>query len=450
MRRPIATRAAASFIALLGAVSSASPAAAEGSDVPRLRLDQCLDLALQANADVQSAAEEVKASEAERDGARGRFGPKVHADAYAHEWNSPFNIPFSLDPTKPPAAFPVRDQFEWQASVSATQPITGLLPILDAYKVRSLGVDIARIHRAATRRDTAFQVIESYYHLLQAERLVDVATASVDQLQAQLRQSNSFHANGVVSADDVLRAQLAVASAQQRLIAVRARVSLEQAHLAVLVGRPAGDIDVQPVDATTPADEALTLEQAQKTAETGRVELVEVDKRIEQAHKEVKIAWAHLAPRIDAVASYIHNEGSEFAQTNSAYVGGTLSWDLWDWGTTISGISEAKARVHQAELGRVKLSDQIHLEVQRAFLDLSTATEAGVVARASVASAEENFRLVKKRYEASAATSFDVIDAEGLLTQARGQLETTRYDQMIARAALRRAMGAGEEQLARP
>jgi outer membrane protein TolC len=432
------------------AVSRPTPAVADGGSAGRLRLDECLDLALQSNVEVQSASEDVEASEADRAGARGMLGPKLHVDGYLHEWNSPFNIPFAIDANQPPANFPVRDQFEWNATISATQPVTGLLPILDALKARGLGVDIARIRRDATRRDTAFQVIESYYHLLQAERLVDVAAASVDQLQAQLRQSNSFHANGVVSADDVLRAQLAVASAQQRLIAARARVSLEQARLAVLVGRPAAPIDAQPVDASPPANDALTLDQAQKTAETQRVELVEVDRRIEQANRELKVAWAHLAPRIDAVAAYVHNEGSQFVQRNSAYVGGTLSWDVWDWGTTTSGISGAKARVHQAELARIRMSDQIRLEVQRAFLDLTTATEAGVVARASVASAEENFRLVKKRYDASAATSFDVIDAEGLLTQSRGQLETALYDQMIARAALRRAIGVGAEHLASP
>jgi outer membrane protein TolC len=80
---------------------------------------------------------------------------------------------------------------------------------------------------------------------------------------------------------------------------------------------------------------------------------------------------------------------------------------------------------------------------------VGTASEALVVAKAAVAAAEENFRLVKKRYEANAATSFDVVDAEGLLTQARGQMETARYDYLIAHAALRAAMGGAPETLAR-
>jgi outer membrane protein len=409
-----------------------------------MRLDECVDLALRNNVEVQSAADEVAVSEAQRSGARGRIGPSVRVDAYAHEWNSAYNIPFGA------ASFPVREQFEWNATVSASQPITGLFVILDAYKIKTLGVDIANIRREMARRETAYRVIESYYHLVQGERLVEVASASVEQLQAQLKQSISFHNNGVVSQDDVLRAQLAVANAQQRLIQSRARVSLEQARLAVLVGLPDVTIEPQATGADQPPQrEVVTLEQAQKTAEAQRIELIEVDKRIEQANKEVKVARLRLAPQVSAVAAYIHNEGSEFVQKNSGYIGAQATWDVWDWGTTSSGISEAKARAHQATLARTKISDQILLEVRRAFLELTAASEAMVVAQASVASAEENFRLVKKRYDASAATSFDVIDAEGLLTQSRGQMQTALYDQLVARAALRRAMGTNAEKLAR-
>ena len=70
------------------------------------------------------------------------------------------------------------------------------------------------------------------------------------------------------------------------------------------------------------------------------------------------------------------------------------------------------------------------------------------VARASVALAEENFRLLQRRYDASAATSFDVVDAEALLTQARGQMQTALYDFLIARAALDTAEGVRSRSLA--
>jgi outer membrane protein len=443
----------------LAAVGSNQPRAradetaqGDASDgAPHMRLEDCVRIALAQSFDVLTAADEIAASESTRAGALGQLGPKLHVDASVQQWTEPYNIPFALTPSQPATNFPVHDAFVWNATVTLTQPLNPLYAMYQAYKVRDLGVDMAAMKREITRRDAAFRVIEGYYRLVQAERFTDVASASLGQLEAQLRQANSFHANGVVSEDDVLRAQLAVATAQERLIRARSRVTLGRSQLAVLLGmspdRPIDAVALPP-DAPPPAI-TTTLDVAERTAETQRTELALVDKQLEQYHREVGIARAKLAPQVSAVASYIHNEGSLFSQLNAGYVGAIASWDVWDWGTTTSGISEAKARLHQTVVARTKADDEIRLEVRQAFLDVGTATEAMAVARAAVAHAEEDFVLVKKRYDASAATSFDVIDAEGQLTQARGQLETARYDDLIARAALRRAMGVSPELLAR-
>jgi len=438
-----------SFAALAVAVLSRSgaadaqeaPRAAEGPAPQRMTIDECVKTALERNVDVLEASDDIAVAEAQRSGMRGQFAPKIHLDASYTRWNQAYVFD----------GFPIHDTNVWNVTATATEPLTALFAIYDAYKVRDLGVDIAAVRKEATRRNTAYHVVESYYRLLQAERLGEVAVASVDQLTTQLRQANSFHTNGLVSQDDVLRAQLAVESAQQRLIQARARITLERGRLAVLMGMPPDSaIDPQPLAGDrVPARQAVSLEQAETLAESQRVELREVEKRIELASHDKRIAYLRLAPQVSLVGAYIHNEGSLFSQVNAGYVGGVASWDVWDWGTTTSGIAEAKAKSHQALLARSKVDDQIRLEVRQAFVGVGTASEGMDVAKASVAAAEENFRLVKKRYEANAATSFDVVDAEGLLTQARGQMQTALYDFVIASAALRAAMGAAPDTLAR-
>ncbi len=445
---------AAGFVAFGAAQAPARAEDTTGQETPtagrRMALDACVALALEQNVDVLDAAQQVSESEAARKEVRGEFGPKLHVDASAQQWTEPYNIPFSLG-AGAPSIFPVHDAFVWNATVTLSQPITGLLAIYDAYGARAIGVDIAAIKHEVARQDTALRAIEVYYRLLQSERIADVAKASVDQLQSQLRQANSFHDNGVVSKDDVLRAQLAVANAQQRLIQARSRVAVGGSELAAALGlSPDEPVDPAPVPDDPPAPAVvLSFELGVRAGESQRVELTEVDKRLALAGKEVDLAWAKLAPQVTAVASYIHNEGSLFSQLNSAYVGAVASWDVWDWGTSTSAVSEAKARVRRAEIARRKVDEQIRLEVKKALLDVDSASQALAIARASVTQAEEEFGLVKKRYEANAATSFDVIDAEGLLTQARGQLATARYDELIARAALRRAMGVPADRLAR-
>ncbi|HSQ61669.1 MAG TPA: TolC family protein, partial [Polyangiaceae bacterium] len=81
----------------------------------------------------------------------------------------------------------------------------------------------------------------------------------------------------------------------------------------------------------------------------------EVDKHIQQAQGGVRIAWLKWAPQLNLMASYQHVEGSPFQQKDGAYVGGTLSWDVWDWGSTIGGIHQANARLRMARTAREKV-----------------------------------------------------------------------------------------------
>jgi outer membrane protein len=365
----------------------------------RVTIAQAVAIALQNNPDALSGDVEVKGAEASRAEARGGFGPKVQVDANAQGWDSNFQIHFGG------GAFTVRDQFTWMAGVSLVQPLTPLFAIYDQYQIQNFGVDVASIRRAATRREVALRVIEGYYRLLEANRLSQVADASVEQLDAQLRQAQSLLSNGVIGKNDLLRASLALASAR-------------------------------------PPSETPTLHSAEGLAMAQRLELRELDRRIDQAAKNVSFAKTKLLPQVNAVGNYTHTEGSPFQQMNAAYLGLFASWDVWDWGTTRAGIHEAESRLSLARLARKKAEDTVRLEARQAFVNATTEREALTVARAAVSQAEENFRIVTKRFENAAATSFDVVDAEALLTQARGQVETALYDLLIAQATLEKAMGA--------
>lgn len=437
-------------IFFVGAVSvslcwSAAASADELVAPRRMSLADCVAAALRNNPDVKTAGEEHDVATARRWEAGGNFGPRVHLDANLQEWDSKFTINFGGTP------FTVRDQFTWTFSASAIQPLTGLFAIYEQYHMGDLGVDVADIRKRATQRDVGFRVIEGYYRLLQSERLAEVAVTSVDQLQAQLKLANSFHDTGVVSKDDVLRAELALASAKQRVIQSRAQVTLARSRLATLMGlSPSTEIDAVPLAGEPDTSLGASLESAEAKALSDRVEVKEIASHLAESRSGVRLAWLKLAPQVNLVANYTHTVGSPFQQPDAEFIGGTLSWDVWDWGANIAGIKEANAKERQAQDARQKLEDQVRLEVREAFLNVGSAKEGLEVAKAAVSSAEEHYRLVLKRYEANTTTSFDVVDAESLLTQARAQLQTSTYDYLVARAALKRATGDAPQQQLQP
>jgi outer membrane protein len=411
-------------------------------------LSEAIALALRQNPDALTSEAQVREAEGSQTQSKGSFFPRLHLDANVQEYNAPFSIPFSLMAGAPPAQFPVRDQFTWLFSPSLIQPISGLWYVYDQYKIASYGVDVAALKQRVARREVAFQVAQAYYKLLEATRLSDVADTSVTQLEAQQKQAQSLFDNGVIGKNDLLRAGLALASARQRAIQMRGAVTLARGQLDVVLGNsPDAPFEPVPFTGDPPPVQDGSVLSAEGRAVSQRLELGVLDRSIAQADHSVTAAKKRFLPEINAIANYTHLGGQPLAAENAEYIGLFASWDIWDWGTTSGRVDVASAQLDQARLARKKVEDEVRLEARTAFVNAETARQALGVAKTAAEQAEENYRIVSRKFEANAATSFDVVDAESLLTQARGQVETALYDYLIARAALERATGtpvAGE------
>jgi outer membrane protein TolC len=245
-----------------------------------------------------------------------------------------------------------------------------------------------------------------------------------------------------VGRNDLLRAELGLAAAKQRLIQANGGVVLARGQLARLMGLPP-DSPIDPADKTTEVavGPLIPASQAENRAVADRLEIKEIAKRIDQAEAGVSLAKSKMLPQVNAVANYTHSVGSQFNPTNAWFIGATASWDIWEGGGTYYGMDESKARMAQALSARRKAEDMIRLETRSAHVNATTAAQALTVARDAVEQAEENFRIEQKRYESGDNTSFDVLDAENQLTTARGQLQAATYDSLIAQSNLARAIG---------
>jgi outer membrane protein TolC len=446
------TRLALTCIAILAPLASFARA-------ETLTLDQCVAIALKESPDTASADFEVEASLSQKKIARGAWGPKLHLDAGAQRWDSAFTAPlFGMLQQDCPACpwvtnaatgklaiydpFPLRPQWTWSVGATIAQPIASLWTVREANELARLGVDVAEIKRKSALRDVAFQVTEAYYRLLQAKRLADVAEKSVEQIASQVKLARTFFQRGAVARNDVLRAELGLASAQQRLIQANGGVTLARGRLATLMGR-SPDSEIDAVDlASEPAIETpVATTQAEQNAVEARFEIKELTAHIDQAETGVRMAKSKMLPQVNAVANYTRASTSLLGLPKSWFVGATASWDIWEGGSTYYGIDESKARVAQALAAKRKAEDAIRLDARSAHVGVTTAAESLDVAKHAVEQAEENFRIEQKRYESASNTSFDVLDAETQLTTARGQHQAALYDYLIAQSNLSRAMG---------
>jgi outer membrane protein len=432
---------------VLGAVFVPLAAQAE-----TLTLDQCVSIAMKESPDITGANFDVDAAIAKKNEARGGYSPRLKLDAGVQRWDSEFSIPlFGLVAQACGAncnsgmllePMTLRPQWTWSVGATVAQPIGALWSVREANVLAKLGIDVAEIKRKSARRDAAYQVNEAYYRLLQAKRMADVAEKSVEQVASQVKRAQTFFVQGAVARNDVLRAELGLAAAQQRLIQSRGQVTLARSRLATLMGRsPDSDIDAVDIVAEPELGSAPAPAQAEQAAVEQRLELKEISAHIDQANAGTRMAKSKMLPQVNAVANYTRQTSSLLGLPKSWFVGATASWDIWEGGSTYYGIDESKAQLAQAIEARRKAEDMIRLDARSAHVGVTTAAEALQVSKHAVEQAEENFRIEQKRYESTSNTSFDVLDAETQLTTARGQHQAAIYDLIIAKSNLARAMG---------
>jgi outer membrane protein len=427
------------------AVLVVAPAHAQAPQ--RMTLTEAIQTALKGGPELRAATLGVQASEARVSGANSRWGPVIHADANILYWDKPLTVAFvpmnmmGMTGMMVPA-LTVRDKVTAQATVSLAQPISGLIVINRLVALEKNGAAAARADQQTARLDTAQRAAEAYLRLLQARALAEVAQKSVAQVQAQLDRAQILEKGGALGPVDVLRLTSARDQARQGALRARTGVDVAAAALVLSLDLPAGTA-IEAVDDLPDPPPAVTWREPEVAAAAAsqRPEIIAARERTEQAEAGRGVAKSQLLPNILGVATYQRTEGQSFQPKNAWFLGGTLSWDVWDWGKNWSGVKEATARAGQAAEAERGLREQVAFDSTRRLLEARTTFETLGAARSALQAAEEAYRIQSVRYNAGAATTTDVLDAETDVSRARSGYAQARYDYYLAQAALARAVG---------
>ncbi len=423
------------------------------SDPQPLSLEEAEHIALDESPDVRSANQAVIGALADMRSERGGMLPKLHIDGQLQWWGSPYSVNFLAQ--MPPqfanllpagtsiAPTVVREAYTSTLNVTLSQPLTqlwGLWRQLDADK---LAREAALAHLDATGRDLLFQVRQGYFRLLQALGNAGIARDSVEQLASHVAVAKQQFAAGTLVKADLLRSEVQLGQARQDLVRANATVAESQAALDQLLGRPSSDA-IEPADpfGGAPLPEPKEgLPELTEEALRSRPDVREQSLRRDQAEVQVDVAWSQLVPGLGVVGQYQHNIGQLFLPVDDAYVGATLSWDIWDWGARYYAMKSARARASQS--AEALRGTELHLrtQVENAWQELVADRDALKVAADVVSQAEESFRLETERYRAQTATSTDLLDAQAALSQAKLRLSNARYDYLIELSQLESLVG---------
>jgi outer membrane protein len=289
------------------------------------------------------------------------------------------------------------------------------------------------------RGDVSLQVIEAYFRILEAGRLIQAADEEVAQITEHRRMAQVLFEEGVVTRNDVLQADVRLASARQKQLTVTNRRENGWLLLNFLTGEdPAfrGELD----EAATMGG-AVQAEAGNPGAPDNRHDIKVQRQLLEAREFEVRENRENYLPEIYTRIGldYVQNDKVREQAIYSATLG--IRVNLFD-GYASQAAHERAVKQRSKQQDALRLTEQrARLEITTARNDASIAKERIGVAEAAIRQSEENLRINRERYLERVGIASEVLDAQMLVTQSKTDYYGALYDYQIATARLRNARG---------
>jgi outer membrane protein len=324
--------------------------------------------------------------------------------------------------------------------VRATQLLYDFGKTSSSIDAAKYGLKAREIETQRAKNRAALEFIIAYYDLLESEKLLQVAGEDVQRYEAHKKDAEVRYNAGVVTKNEILEADVTLADSRQRYLTADNLRSLRASRLNSLLLRPLNDA-VQLEEVKKAPSAGITLEQAWAAAETESPEIQVIDAGIQAKEESIKSVQAEYLPNFFLSGGYEYLENQYMVhQDNWSLIAG-VNLNLSSGGATSSRVGMAKGELLSLRITRDKIVDAVRLDVKSAYLDLQSSSQKIEVTKTSVASAEENLRLQRLRYQEGVGTAIEVLDAVTLLSTAETNSWRALYGFERAEAGLLYSMG---------
>ena len=403
-------------------------------------LQEAISQALANNPGLKESEAALESSKAQHDEARADFLPRLSTQySYTRLADQPYQrvsgiLRYAGD----------ENTHHWD--VSLTQSLFAGFALISKRQMTELGTYIQELQKEAATIQLIQNVRISWYETLLAARLEHVAGDAVAALGSHLENAQGFFRQGLISKNDLLKAEVSLAQARQDKERSAADRDIARTRLSVLLGgslpedrqlAETGTLDEHPYQLANLTTEALENNPGLKAARLG----------LQQADQAIRLAGSTAYPTVSLAGRYEQN-GSDPGGLDNAYtnehntsVSLNAKWDFFDAGRTGAKVAQQRAERRRLAEKINGSEDQLRLEVKRSYLDLQVAATNITTAQQGLTQARENWRITELQYTNQVATTTDVLDSRTLLNQSETYYAKALYGYSIAEARLFMAIG---------
>lgn len=402
----------------------------EATPGPPVTLEEAFELARARHPSLRGVREELEKADAMLAQAWGALLPRISAQLMYTLNDEPTVVDFGAMSPVPVDPIVIRQQHIVQAQLSVQAPLFNM-PILSAIDTARLGRSMAGLAEEEGARQLLLGVATAFYGSLSARELVMVQADAFEKAKGRVRAAQARLDAGAGIRIDVARAQLELETA--RLAHEAALLGFDNARQALAGLLVMDELPLPAVPETDPAAPATPEELVERAAaERADVELRRL--QIALAEQNLESAWAAFYPSL-AVAWQLQSELTDPAgfggRRNAWALVFVLSIPIYDQ-SRYGLLDQRRAEIRQAQTNLETSLLSIDTEIHSAFRAYESSLTTIDTAARQVELAEEALRLAEAGFQAGAATSLDVDDAQQRVNQARINLAVQRYQSRLA------------------
>ena len=336
----------------------------------------------------------------------------------------------------------------YNASVNLEYTLFDGLGRLYNYKSLKETYNLTKLETRQTIENTVLQLFSVYYEVARLTENVEILEQTLEISKNRVKRAGYQFDYGQNTKLEVLNAEVDVTNDSISLMNTRQLLKNTKRDLNVVLARDLKQTFA--VDTNVIFIPKIELESYLDLAEENNVRLLQSESSITLSEYDIKTSKARFLPTVGLTGSYGWNESitpaSAFfggsTRQNTGFQGGlNLRWNLFDGGTSIIQLKNAKIAKENQQL----LKEQIQLEVDRdianALGNYENLVEVYEIQEQNVITNKNNFERSRERFNLGQITSIEFRQAQINLINAETNKNLAKYEAKFAELQLLQQVG---------
>jgi outer membrane protein TolC len=342
-------------------------------------------------------------------------------------------------------AFRTNNRNMFAGSVIISQPVYMGGSITALNKMADIGVDMADNTYDLMLQNTLYEIDAAYWlvvSLRHKQRLAESFYTLVKKLEEDVQK---LIKEGLATQADGLNIGVRVNEAEMNKLKVDDNLTLSKMLLCQLCGLPMN----KAITLKDETEESLSSVPVSPTLTStiDRPELRLLQNTIDLSEQSTKIITAtYYRPQVAVTGGFVVNNPSVYNGFEHKFagmwnIGLMVRMPIWNWNEGRYKLHSAKAATHIAQMQREDLNEKINLQVEQQRFKVSEATRRLELSKKHLVSAEENLRCANLGFREGVMSLTDVMTAQTAWEAAQNQRIDAEIEVQLSQVSLRKALG---------